>query len=205
MQPLEYINEFPGLPADAANGCPHIVKCKDWASTDDADVDTTNLRVPDVVATILYNYNPNILRAFLDVYKHESFKFLRQELPDSTERSFVIIRKGGKIVVSPFRARGSTMQRAHDADGRSAVIAICMENSQGARIPMSLHGNIGQYSKSEARQRTNGPFDLHSISLAEYPQPSVPRSWASSSTVAALQPWKSSETAPRGRKQRRKS
>lgn len=126
MQPLRYINDFPWLPADAATGCPHIVDCKDWSSTHGEDVDTTNLRVPDVVATILYNYNPTALRAFLNVYKHDTFKFLRQELPDSAQRSFVIIRRGGLIIVSPLRDR-------HSIDNASKMLTDIVRLLQSAR------------------------------------------------------------------------
>ncbi|KAK3173687.1 hypothetical protein OEA41_007019 [Lepraria neglecta] len=51
-----------------------------------------DLKLADVIYTVLYKFHPKVLDAFLDVNSHLEFHFERKESPDSDNLNFCIER-----------------------------------------------------------------------------------------------------------------
>ena len=89
---VRYINDFPGLPADAPPGHPHIVDLRDFHRK------WKRLSVVDVTVTILYNYKIDALKAFLDLNRREYMFWHRDDKGEN--RDFFVRRTGKTLIVS---------------------------------------------------------------------------------------------------------
>ena len=92
---LVYLSDCPELKVDAPVGCPHLVD----PSTISEEFTQKNLTIADLVATILFRYRPEALRAFLDL-KRNHVRYLRREALSSSFLDFCIQRKGKVVTVS---------------------------------------------------------------------------------------------------------
>jgi hypothetical protein len=93
LPPPAYLDTNPSLPADAPPGHPHLIDCSQ---------PTVNKahHLPDIVATILYNWNPDALTAFLYLGHDKTFIFKIEQAPSSQQIDYVIARTGSTVVVS---------------------------------------------------------------------------------------------------------
>ena len=69
-------------------GRPRVVDLRDFTEASNKQ----NLTLADVVATVLFNYNPSSLHAFMDMDEYPSFHFVRKET-DRKVRQFAIERR----------------------------------------------------------------------------------------------------------------
>ena len=90
--PPKYLTTCAELPANKPAGHPHLLDCSDITALQD-------FTFADAMATILYNWKPEALRAFLDLSKDE-FVFKIEQAVGSTKVDFVIGRTGNIVVVS---------------------------------------------------------------------------------------------------------
>ena len=86
---LVVLHSYPRLPARAPIGFPHLV---DLTSLSD-DYPPSTMTIADLVVSILYNYRPEALTAFLDL-ERQYVHFVRRS---PTAQDFCIARSG-KIV-----------------------------------------------------------------------------------------------------------
>jgi hypothetical protein len=92
LLPPAYLDTCPELPADASLGHPHLIDCSQPTVSKDH-------KLADVVAAILYNWNPDALQAFLYLGK-ERFIFKIEQAAGSKQIDSVIARTGNTVVVS---------------------------------------------------------------------------------------------------------
>ncbi|KAF6226224.1 hypothetical protein HO133_009090 [Letharia lupina] len=86
---LKFRRVSPKLTACAKNrGYPRVIDLKGFTEASNKQ----NLTMADVVATVLFNYDPLSLYAFMDMDSHPTFHFLRKE-SDRKVRSLVIERR----------------------------------------------------------------------------------------------------------------
>lgn len=97
--PLRYLNSYPGLPASAPVGHPHIIG---W---DNEDTDKGRLTAADGIATLLFNWKPEALDAFLDFRHKPKYEWYRQTKPGSHIMD-VLIARSGNVAVCGFRKDG---------------------------------------------------------------------------------------------------
>ena len=91
-----YLESCPDvLPADKPVGHPHLIECEPRLSY---DVDRTKLRLADGIATVLYNYDPEFLRKFLDL-KIYCITF-NCHTDNNVLPSWDLMRLGGRVTVS---------------------------------------------------------------------------------------------------------
>lgn len=95
--PLRYLNSYPGLPASAPVGHPHIIG---W---DNEDTDKGSLTAADGIATLLFNWKPEALDAFLDFRHKPKYEWYRQTKPGSHIMDVLIARSGNVAVVRACR------------------------------------------------------------------------------------------------------
>ena len=98
MESLTYENSYPGLPASAPIGHPHIISGGFHGETD-----ITNLRAADAVATILYKRKPEALQSFLDL-EYERFDFSCGAENERGLSYLVISRSGREVTVRNHEA-----------------------------------------------------------------------------------------------------
>jgi len=60
--PLRFIDTFPELPLDTADNHAHIVNTQGF----DEEVNSDKAKAIDAAVTLLYNYDPELLKKFLD-------------------------------------------------------------------------------------------------------------------------------------------
>lgn len=91
---IKYLDVIPELPASTPLGCPHII---DLASLNSGTI-PKDLRMADVVVTILYNHSLETLRLFLNP-SEQNFQFCR--VSEGNEQDFVIqkLANGRKVRV----------------------------------------------------------------------------------------------------------
>ena len=90
-----YERIFPRLPFNAPLGCAHIINLmKIYQSK------STPIKMADVIVTLLFNYCPDLLYAFLNATRHPEFIFTRREGAGSGYRNFSIERCGLTVTVS---------------------------------------------------------------------------------------------------------
>ena len=70
-----------------SRGFPRVIELKEFSEASNKE----NLTMADVVATLLYNYHPRSLEAFIDKDNYPTFRFIRKE-SDRKARNFVIER-----------------------------------------------------------------------------------------------------------------
>ncbi|KAL8671689.1 MAG: hypothetical protein Q9168_003811 [Polycauliona sp. 1 TL-2023] len=90
---VQYINAYAGLPASAPIGHAHIV---DYFNE---DTNKDNLRLADGISTMLYRFNPAVLRDFLDI-SIPSVEIIRREKPGP--RYDLIIARHSRAVTCGF-------------------------------------------------------------------------------------------------------
>ena len=101
-KPSEFYNSACArLPSAAKLGCAHIINIGKFLTKHSTPV----LKMGDLVATILSNYEPKVLYAFLNINRHSEFRFIRREKPGSARRDFFIERSGLTVQVSNFGIR----------------------------------------------------------------------------------------------------
>ncbi|KAI9730681.1 MAG: hypothetical protein M1834_005649 [Cirrosporium novae-zelandiae] len=99
------------LPKTAPLNHPHLVDLANFPhpSTFTSTI-TPNLLLPDAVATMLYTWNPECLRAFLQLQPDSNFEFVRLEKErreQEQKRSYVVARRGRKdVLVGTFSTDG---------------------------------------------------------------------------------------------------
>ena len=103
----------PKLTASAkSRGLPRVIELKDFSEESNKE----NLTMADVVATVLFEYDPRSLDAFIDKDNYPTFHFVRKE-SDSKARSFVIERHresyGGVVKVSGVKLVAQRMKLIH--------------------------------------------------------------------------------------------
>ena len=91
---VHFINVYEGLPASAPVGHPHIVE--DFNEETNKD----NLRAADGICTMLYKYNPSVLRDFLDL-RIPSIEIVRRE-EDAYRYDMIIARHERVVTVMPY-------------------------------------------------------------------------------------------------------
>lgn len=95
-----YIIDLPDFPADAPQGCPHVLDLSQIDLTDD----TIPISFPDIIATVLYNFDKKYLEVFMDVdgsdYEQVEFKIPGAILEDekgllvlTRELEYVVVRR----------------------------------------------------------------------------------------------------------------
>lgn len=97
-KPLKYLDVYPKLPVDAPIGYPHIIDLK---SLDHDYYDAQNISIADAVATILFNFTPGTLTAFLDLDR-PNFLFIQGGKPGVC-LDFCIKRDGRTVEVGDSR------------------------------------------------------------------------------------------------------
>ncbi len=99
---IRFLKVFSQFGTRAKNrGYPRVVDLESFTN----DSNKQSFTMADIVATILWNYEPQSLRAFLDIENNPSFSFIRKE-GDKKKRDFAIERKqepfGTKAIVRRF-------------------------------------------------------------------------------------------------------
>ena len=88
--PIKFRRVSPDLTASTKNrGCPRVIDLKSFTKASNKQ----NLTMADIVATLLFNYDPLCLSAFMDMKDYSRFHFARKET-DSEARNFVLERRG---------------------------------------------------------------------------------------------------------------
>ena len=126
--------ENPNLTAVATkNNYPRLVDTESFKG-----VDKRNLSMADVVATVLWKYNPDALEAFFDLEAFPKFRFWRKELKDTTRQDFLIERKRTELGIAV------TVCRFTPDSYLNLLIEICSvviyNNGQMKLCPMFRHG-----------------------------------------------------------------
>ncbi len=86
---IKFRRVSPKLTASAKNrGYPRVIDLKGFTKASNKQ----NLTIADVVATVLFNYDPLSLHAFMDMDQYPTFHFVRKE-SDRKVRSFAIERR----------------------------------------------------------------------------------------------------------------
>ena len=93
--PLKYLESYPTLPSSGPVGAAHIID----TSFFNEDTKKTNLRAADGIATLLFNWKPEALDAFLDKGKLQ-FEFSRREPPSTPYMTLIIARVGDRVMAS---------------------------------------------------------------------------------------------------------
>ena len=88
---LEYLDHYAALPADRPVGYPHLINTDKYTT----DIQRQNLRIADAVVTVLYNWEPEALAAFLDK-DLEDFRFQVEDHSDYPH-NFYVHRKGKRV------------------------------------------------------------------------------------------------------------
>lgn len=90
---LEYLDHFPALSADRPVGYPHLINMEKYKE----EIQRQDLRVADAVVTVLYNWEPEALSAFLD----DGLEDFRFQVEDSNvyPHNFYVQRKGNRVEV----------------------------------------------------------------------------------------------------------
>jgi hypothetical protein len=94
LPPPAYVDTCPELPADAPPGHSHLIDCSQ-PTTSKAH------NLADIIATILYNWDPDALHAFLYLDK-EKFVFKIEQPQGSKQIDYVIARTGNTVVVNSY-------------------------------------------------------------------------------------------------------
>ena len=123
--PIKFRRVSPKLTACAKNrGFPRVIDLKDFSEASNKE----NLTMADVVATVLYEYDPRSLAAFIDKDNYPTFRFIRKER-DRNARNLVIERRsesyGGVVEVSGVQLIVRGMELIH---GDSAGIISPKKN-----------------------------------------------------------------------------
>lgn len=110
---IKFRRVSPNLTACAKNrGFPRVIELKDFSEASNKE----NLTMADVVATVLYQYDPRSLAAFIDKDNYPTFHFIRKE-SDRKARNFVIERRresyGGVVEVSGVQLVVQRMKLIH--------------------------------------------------------------------------------------------
>ena len=96
MRPIVYLSGCPQLPATAPVGHSHLVKIE---SVDkDVPYPQPGLGIPDLVATALFNHDPDILQRFLD--SSHDFRFWIGHTEEGRDPEIQVIRKGSTVKAS---------------------------------------------------------------------------------------------------------
>ena len=105
---VRYLDELPALPSSQPEGHPHILD----VSSDNCFENNPRVKFPDGVATMLFNYNPEALDAFLDLARVPGFKFTGQMEESPT---LVISREGRDVMVriEPRNSSGPDLSAMH--------------------------------------------------------------------------------------------
>jgi hypothetical protein len=92
---LEYLDHYAALPAHRPVGFPHLINIEKYKEENQR----ANLRVADAVVTVLHNWEPEALAAFLDM-EREDFRF---QVDDSRvyPHNFYIQRKHNRVEAGP--------------------------------------------------------------------------------------------------------
>lgn len=103
----------PKLTASAkSRGLPRVIELRDFSEASNKE----NLTMADVVATVLFEYDPRSLDAFIDKDNYPTFHFIRKE-SDRKARNFVIERHresyGGVVKVSGVKMVAQRMELIH--------------------------------------------------------------------------------------------
>ncbi|OCL13071.1 hypothetical protein AOQ84DRAFT_372506 [Glonium stellatum] len=91
FNPMMYRSDCERLPEGAPINHMHLLDLSNF----DEETDISNLRIADGIATMLYNWNPEALEAFLDP-KNKSFELCSRKII-SAFIDFVILRKGNAV------------------------------------------------------------------------------------------------------------
>ena len=133
----KYLTTCAELPANKPAGYPYLLDCSDTTALQD-------FTFADTMATILYNWKPEALRAFLDLSK-DKFVFKIEQAAGSTYIDFIIGRTGNTVVVSAastfltfsptHHASGSfhSLQRHDYVDGTDATLTHTVRRLQNDR------------------------------------------------------------------------
>ena len=90
---LEYLDNYAALPSYRPVGFPHLINTEKYYEENQRQ----DLRVADAVVTVLYNWEPEALAAFLDMDR-EDFRF-RVEDSKVYPHNFYIQRKYNRVEV----------------------------------------------------------------------------------------------------------
>lgn len=96
---LEYLDHYAALPADRPVGYPHLINTDKFKEENQRQ----NLRIADAIVTVLYNWEPEALAAFLD-HDLEDFRF---QVEDSNiyPHNFFVQRKGKRVEAGSIQYR----------------------------------------------------------------------------------------------------
>jgi len=92
-RPLRFIDDFPDLPLDTPDNHAHIVNTQGF----DEEVNTSQAKAIDAAITLLYNYDPEVLKKFLDP-RIERFTWRRHRKGPFQE--VVVLRRKTLVQVS---------------------------------------------------------------------------------------------------------
>ena len=105
----KYLTTCAELPANKPAGHPHLLDCSDTTALQ-------NFTFADAMATILYNWKPEALHAFLDLSK-DKFVFKIEQAAGSAYIDFIIGRTGNTVIVSAAYALFLTFSPTHHVSG----------------------------------------------------------------------------------------
>lgn len=88
---LEYLDNYSSLPPDRPVGYPHLINIEKYKEENQRQ----DLRIADAAVTVLYNWEPEALAAFLDEGR-EDFRF-QVEDSKAYPHNFYIQRKGNRV------------------------------------------------------------------------------------------------------------
>ncbi|KAF2814297.1 uncharacterized protein BDZ99DRAFT_567954 [Mytilinidion resinicola] len=94
--PVKYVKDCALLPDTTPLDWPHILDLDQEFGTNEPEFRVSDLRLADGVVTVLWNYDPEALKQFLDP-KIKIFEFVRLLPVGSTSFSSVIHRKGSYV------------------------------------------------------------------------------------------------------------
>ena len=88
---LEYLDHYAALPTGRPVGYPHLINMDKYTE----EIQRQDLRIADAIVTVLYNWEPEALAAFLND-ELEDFRF---QVEDSKvyPHSFYVQRKGKRV------------------------------------------------------------------------------------------------------------
>ena len=94
LKPLRYSGEYPSLPANRPAGYPRIIDLRGF----DEEVDKSDLRCADGVATLLWKWKPDEFQKFFDL-SNSSYE-LSRVAPGDMIQDMIMARKERLVIVS---------------------------------------------------------------------------------------------------------
>lgn len=137
LDALEYLDNYAALPADRPVGYPHLINMDKYQE----HIQRQGLRIADAVVTVLYNWEPEALTAFLDD-DLEDFRFQVVDFSDHPQ-NFYVQRKRRRVEAGyiQYRCQATQLTLCNSAAGL-AMTPTCIGSKIPANGPQILSASV---------------------------------------------------------------